>query len=141
CDAPRWPRRLSSPSTLMPFQTVGAHGVHQRKTELSNLFSLFSPFPPVECFSWLECKNLLPIIFHADDGATVLLRLVIKCLRKRADLGVGQFLSRTVRIFSLCVVVQHEHRQARTVASFCIFEHLLVAGRVAKGDVRAPADH
>src|SRR5262245_6682436 len=56
---------------------VGAHGVHEEKTELSNLFSLFSPFPPVECLSWLECKNLLPIILHADDGPTVLLRLVI----------------------------------------------------------------
>src|SRR5262245_19866422 len=89
----------------------------------------------------LKRKNHFPIILHADDGPTVLLRLVIKCLRKRADLGVGQFLSRTVRIFSLCVVVQHEHRQARTVARLGVFEHLLVAGRVAKGDVRAPADH
>jgi len=60
---------------LMRFQTVGANGVHQEKTELSNLFSLFSPFPPVEGLSWLECKNLLPIILHADDCPAIPLRL------------------------------------------------------------------
>src|SRR5215475_2708880 len=75
---------------LMPFQTVGAHGVHQGKMELSNLFSLFSPFPPVECLSWLECKNLLPIILHADDCPAIFLRFVIKRLRVRANFRVGQ---------------------------------------------------
>src|SRR5215470_8170444 len=110
-DAPRWPRRLSSPSMLMPFQTVGAHRVHQGKTELSNLFSLFSPLPPVECLSWLECKNLLPIILHADDSPTVLLRLVVKCLRERADFGGRQPFSRTVRILARGIVVQNDHRQ------------------------------
>ena len=59
-------------SMLMPFQTVGAYGVHHEETELSNLFALFSPFPPVECLSWLECKDLLPILFHADDCPAVL---------------------------------------------------------------------
>src|SRR5215471_9671598 len=87
------------------FQTVDAHGVHQEKTELSNLFSLFSPFPPVECLSWLECKNLLPIIFHADDYPAVLLRFVVQRLGERTDFRVRQALGRAIRVLSLHVVV------------------------------------
>src|SRR5215471_6031849 len=110
------------------FQTVDAHGVHQEKTELSNLFSLFSPFPPVECLSWLECKNLLPIIFHGDHSPAVLLRLVIKRLRERANLGVWQSLSRSVCVLALGIIMQDDHRQPRAIASFRILEHLPVAG-------------
>src|SRR5215831_9423720 len=103
---------------LMPFQTVGAHGVHQEKTELSNLFSLFSPFSSVECLSWLECKNLLPIILHADDCPAILFGFVIKCLRERADLGIGQPLSRAIGILTRGIVVQDDHCQPRAIASF-----------------------
>src|SRR5262249_12199563 len=126
---------------LMPFQTVAAYGVHQEKTELSNLFSLFSPFPPVECLSRLECKNLLPVVSHADDGPAVLLFLVIKRLREGADFRIGQSLSRAVRIFPLCVVVQYEHRQSRAITGLGVFEHLSVAGRVAKRSERSTTNH
>src|SRR6516225_417524 len=80
----------TQPSINRSKRSGSSRGVHQEKTELSNLFSLFSPFPPVECLSWLECKNLLPMILHADDGPTVFLRFVIKRLRERADFGIGQ---------------------------------------------------
>src|SRR5215813_13504238 len=38
----------------------------------------------------LKTKDCLPIILHADDSPTALLRLVIKRLRERADFRVGQ---------------------------------------------------
>src|SRR5262249_61841144 len=53
----------------------------------------------------LKRKDYLPIIFHADDSPTVLLRLVIKRLRECADFRVGQSLSGAVRILALGVVV------------------------------------
>src|SRR5262245_7931452 len=140
-------RRCTVPGPPSDFQSRKEKPVVKASTRTCELSdqSWFNTYPiffvmAISKFA-LKRKNHFPIIFHADDGPSVLLRLIIKCLRKRADLCVGQFLSGTVRIFSLCVVVQHEHRQARAVASFCIFEHLLVPGRVAKGDVRAPADH
>src|SRR5947207_5029142 len=55
-------------------------------TEISNLFSLLSPFPLVEFLSLLECKNVLPVILHADDCPAVLLRLVIERLCECPDL-------------------------------------------------------
>src|SRR5439155_10933213 len=109
--------------------------------EISNLFSLLSPFPLVEFLSLLECKNLLPITLHADDCPAVLFGFIVERLCERADLRVGQPLSRTVRILSLCIVVQHEHRQTRTVARLGVFEHLLVAGRVAERREGPTADH
>src|SRR5207248_11797608 len=66
-------------------------------TEISNLFSLLSPFPLVEFLSLLECKNVLPIILHADDCPAALFRLVIERLRERADFRVGQPVGGTVR--------------------------------------------
>src|SRR5262249_43480405 len=107
---------------------VGAYGVHREKTELSNLFSLFSPFPPVECLSWLKCKNLLPIVFHADDCPAIFLGLVIERLRKRSDFRGGQPFSGTVRILARGVVVQDDHCQPRAIASFRVFQHLSIAG-------------
>src|SRR5436190_20581434 len=74
-------------------------------TEISNLFSLLSPFPLVEFLSLLEYKNLLPIVLHADDNPAVLLRLVIERLRERADFRVGQSLCWAIRILSLRVVM------------------------------------
>jgi len=38
----------------------------------------------------VKSKNLLPIIFHADDDPVVLLRLVVQRLRERADLRIGE---------------------------------------------------
>src|SRR5436190_23399297 len=55
-------------------------------TQISNLFSLLSPFPLVEFLSLLEYKNLLPIVRHADDCPPVLRRLVIERLRECPDL-------------------------------------------------------
>src|SRR5207302_6212615 len=76
--------------------------------EISNLFSLLSPFPLVEFLSLLECKNVLPVILHADDCPAVLLRLVIERLCERADFRFGQSLSGTVGVFAFRIVVQDE---------------------------------
>ena len=76
----------------------------------------------------LEGKDYFPILFHADDRPAVLRRLVIERLRERPDFRLRQSLSRAIRIFSLCVVVQHEHRQSRAITGFGVFEHLLIAG-------------
>ncbi len=97
--------------------------------------------PVCHWHSLLECKNLLPIVLHANDCPAVLLRLVIQRLRERADFGVVQSLSGTVRILSLCIVVQHEHRDPRAVARFGVFEHLLVAGRIAERGERPAPNH
>ena len=97
-------------------------------------------FGPAHSFV-LKGKNHLPILLHADDCPAVLLRLVVERLRERADFRVGKPFSGTVRVLPLCVIVQHEQRKPRAVAGLGIFEHLLVAGRVAEGDVRAAADH
>ena len=53
----------------------------------------------------------------------------------------GQSLSGTVRILSLCIVVQYEHRDPRAVARFGVFEHLLVAGRIAERGERPAPNH
>ena len=95
---------------------------------------------PAHSFA-LKRKDYFPIILHADDCPAILLRLVVKSLGERADFRVGQPVSGTVRIFAFCIVVQDEHRDPRAVARLGIFEHLLVAGRVAEGDVGAAADH
>ena len=80
-------------------------------------------------------------VLHANDCPAVLLRLVIQRLRERADFGGGQSLSGTVRILSLCIVVQHEHRDPRAVARFGVFEHLLVAARIAERGERPAPNH
>ena len=66
---------------------------------------------------------------------------IIQRLHERADFGVGQSLSGTVRILSLCIVVQHEHRDPRAVARFGVFEHLLFAGRIAERGERPAPNH
>ncbi len=48
---------------------------------------------------------------------------------------------RTVGVFALRVVVQHQHHEPRAIAGAGIFQHLPVAGRIAEGRARAAADH
>ncbi len=59
---------------------------------------------PARSFS-LKRKNRLPIIFHADDSPAILLRLVIKGLRERADFRVRQSLSGAVGVLPLGIIV------------------------------------
>jgi hypothetical protein len=63
-----------------------------------------------------EREDTLPIVFRADYDPAILLRLVIQRLRESTDLGVGKSLRRTVGVFALRIVVQHEHHQPRAVA-------------------------
>src|SRR6184192_2630269 len=95
----------------------------------------------VDGWLFLEGEYLLPVVLHADHCPAVLLRLVIESLWESADLRVRQTLRRAIGIFALCVVVQDEHRESRAVAGLGVFQHLLVAGGVAKCRVRAAADH
>src|SRR5208337_4578320 len=57
-----------------------------------------------------EREDALPVVLHADDEPAVLLRLVVERLRERADLRVGQPLSRPIGVFAFRVIVQHDHR-------------------------------
>jgi hypothetical protein len=88
----------------------------------------------------IERKDAFPVVLHADDGPVVFLCLVVKCLGKGADPRIGKPLRRTVGIFALSIVVQHKHHQSRAVTRACVFQHLSVAGRVAKCRARAAAD-
>src|SRR4030095_198516 len=73
-------------------------------TEISNLFSLLSPFPLFEFLSLLECKNPLPVVLHADDCPAIVLRLGHQRVGKRADLRF-----RAVSELAHCVIVMHQH--------------------------------
>jgi hypothetical protein len=89
--------------------------------------------------SRFEPEDTLPIVLHADDDPAVLLGLVVECLGECADLCVGKALGGTIGIFALGIVVEHEHFQPQAVAGPGIFQHLLVAGGVAKrGDGPTP---
>src|SRR5271157_1004062 len=92
-------------------------------------------------FPEFEGKDDFPVVLHADDEPAILLRLVVKRLGEGADLGVRQSLSWAVGILALGVVVQNKHRQPRAVAGFGVFEHLLVAGRIAERGDRPSADY
>ena len=54
--------------------------------------------------------------------------------------GVGQALRRSIRVFALRVVVQHDHREPRAVARLRVFQHLPVADRIADGYAGPAAD-
>jgi hypothetical protein len=88
----------------------------------------------------VEGKNALPVVLHADDRPTVFLRLVVKRLRKGADLRIGESLRRAIGVFVLHIVVQHQHHQPRAIACSRVLQHLPIAGRVAKCRARAAAD-
>src|SRR5205814_1478779 len=124
-------------------------GHHSYEQEVSEVFgSYFHGWFLALLIDWwvdgwlfLEGEDLLPVVLHADRCPALLLRLVIKSLWESADLRVRQTLRRAIGIFALCVVVKHQHAKSRTTAGLGVFEHLLVAGGVAKCRVRAAADH
>src|SRR6266481_1485565 len=131
CSATR--RSSSKPLTLVLSPSP-------RERRSANLQATNSTLCPAHSFV-LKRKDYLPIILHADDHPAVLLRLVVERLRERADFRVRQPFSGTVRILSLCIVVQHKHREPRAVSSFGVLEHLSVTGRVAEGSERPAANH
>src|SRR5262249_4584322 len=88
-----------------------------------------------------EREDTLPVVLHANDSPAVLLRLVVERLRKGADLRIRKSLRRTVGVFALRVVVQHQHHEPRVAACTGVLKHLLVAGRVSKCSMRTSADH
>jgi hypothetical protein len=89
----------------------------------------------------LEREDALPVVLHADHRPAVLLSLVVKRLSEGADLGVRQALRRTVGIFALRVVVQHEHHQPRTVARPRVLQHLPIPSRVGERRIGTPTNH
>src|SRR5271156_7248994 len=62
----------------------------------------------------VERENLVPVVFHADHGPTVLLRFFVQCRRESPDLAVGQTLGRPISVFARRIVVKEEHLQPRT---------------------------
>ena len=83
----------------------------------------------------LEREDLFPIVLHADDGPAGFLRFVVNRLRERTQLGVRQALRRTVGVFARHVIMQHEKLEPGTAAALRVFQHLLIAPRIAeRGD-------
>ena len=66
---------------------------------------------------------------------TVQRSLIIELLAKGANFGIRQSSRRTVPVFSLCVVVKHQHHHPRTVAGGGI---PAFAGRQSNAEGRAP---
>ena len=83
----------------------------------------------------LESEDGLPVVFHADDGPAVLLRLDHERVAERADLRLG-----AVGELAYRVVVMHEHHQPRAIACPGPLQHLLIAIRVTERGDRAAAD-
>ena len=69
------------------------------------------------------------------------LRLFIEFLREGAHLGIGKSLGRPVGVFTLVIIVQHQHCEPRPIARFGVFQHLSVAGRIAESGIGPKPDH
>ena len=91
--------------------------------------------------SRLEPEDALPVVLHADNDPAILLGLVEQLLSKRTYLRVGEALGWPIRIFAHRIVVEDEHFEPRAIARCGVFEHLTVAGGVAKRRMGPPADH
>src|SRR5271166_2518961 len=148
----RYPKAsdISSPPCLPRLLPAGAvagwalHPLEMRRLVTAHAGS--GPFCPCVIGrphrpSRLEREYPLPVGLHTYDDPRVLDCLIVERLSEGADLGVGKALRGTVGIFALRVVMQHEHRKPRAVAALRVFEHLLVAGRIAEGCARTAADH
>src|SRR5262245_26465559 len=90
---------------------------------------------------FLKEENPFPVVLHADNDPALLCRFVVQGLGESADLRVRQPQRRTVRIFSLRIVVKHEHRESFAITGFRVFQHLPVASRVAERGIRPASDH
>lgn len=60
--------------------------------------------------SRLPRKDVLPVIFHADDDPSALFCLIVERLGKGADLGVRQSSCWAIGVFTRRIVMQHNHR-------------------------------
>ena len=67
--------------------------------------------------------------------------LIEQLLGERAYLGVGKALGWPIGIFARRIIVEDEHFEPRTVTGPGVFQHLLIAGRVAKRGNRTTPDH
>src|SRR5215813_2916336 len=86
----------------------------------------------------LKGEDAVPIILHANHYPTLVLRLVMERLGEGTALGVWQSLCRAVGVLALGIIMQHEHREPRTITGTCVLQHLSVARRVAE---RSVIDH
>ena len=124
--------------------TAMTHSRHAERTKTPALRKGQSPtgqwFDIAFGAALLEGENAVPVVLHPDDCPALLVRLVVESLAESPDLGVGQPLRRSVGIFALVVVVQHKHHQPHAVACTDVFQHLLVAGRVAERCTRTAAN-
>src|SRR5262249_35210151 len=84
----------------------------------------------------LKGEDAVPIVLHANHYPTLVLRLVMERLGERTDLGVWQSLCRAVGVLALGIIMQHEHREPRTITGTCVLQHLSVARRVAERSAR-----
>src|ERR1700761_2628719 len=92
-------------------------------------------------WSSVKAENTLPVVFHAGASPAVILSLVVQRPRKTADLRIRKPQRRAVCIFTLRIVVQHQHHQSFAAARARIFQHLLIADGVAERRIGAASDH
>ena len=91
--------------------------------------------------SAVKAEDAFPVVLHADHGPPVLLGLIEQLLGERAYLGVGKALGWPIGIFARRIIVEDEHFEPRTVTGPGAFQHLLIAGRVAKRGNRTTPNH
>ena len=89
----------------------------------------------------LKSKNTLPVFLHADDYPAILFCFIVELLCEGTDPRIWQTLSRSIRILTLRIVVEDQHRESRAVAGFGVFQHLAVTGRVAECGIGPASDH
>src|SRR5690349_2505470 len=133
---------MHAPCQLSPSRGASTPRKQHAPTRKANLHTVSRGKPPSArtAAPLFERKNSLPVVLHADDSPAVLLRLIVKRLRKSADLRIGKPLRRTIGVFAPCIVVQQQHHQSRTIACSCVLQHLPITGRVAESRARAAAD-
>ena len=85
-------------------------------------------------------EDLFPVVLHADHGPALFLRLVVNRLRERTQLDVRQPLGRTVGVFARRIIMQHQQLETCAAAGLRVFQHLLIAPRIAEGGDGPAAD-
>src|SRR5262249_47201958 len=91
--------------------------------------------------SAVKGENTFPVVLYADYDPAVLLGLIEQLLGECAYSCVGKALGWPIGIFARRIIVEDEHFEPRTVTGPGVFQHLLIAGRVAKRGNRTTPDH
>jgi hypothetical protein len=81
---------------------------------------------------WFPCHQ------HEERYPVILFCLVVERLGEGTGPRVWQTLGWSVRLLTLRIVVEDQHRESRAVAGLGLFTHLLVTGRATLPARRHP---